>query len=121
MSEDKLIIANAFGGDFPVCTEKDKVAIEDAFKKAMEWTDSEDGKAYDESDKSCACELITRLLNGTASRGDQVTLGIDMARAIYTKKMAAVALMQLIGGALGRGQEIPDMPSLNPTKKEWVN
>ena len=118
---DKIVVANAFGGDFPVCTEKDKVAIEDAFQKAMEWTASEDGKAYDATDKSCACELIARLLNGTASRGDQVTLGIDMAQAIYTKKMAAVALMQLIGSAMDKGSPWPEMHSQEPKKKEWVN
>ncbi len=116
------IYAKAFGGDFPVCSEKDKAAIEEGYKKAMEWTNSADGQEYDSRPSECMCAIIGRLLSGTASYGDMVTIGIDMARNIYARKAAANVIM----GLMEKVQEA-GLPSMGPEpefpgkKKEWVN
>ncbi len=113
------IYAKAFGGNFPVCSEQDKAAIEAGYKKAMEWTNSPEGQAYDSRPTECMCALIGRLLNGTASYGDMVTMGIDMARTVYARKAAADVILGLIEKA-----RESELPSLDPTpsgKKEWVN
>lgn len=114
---DEPITADAFGGGFPVCSQEDKVAIEEGFKKAMAWSESVEGKAYDSRPPECSCALIARLLNGTASYGDMVTLGIDLARQMYFRKMAGIALMSIMEGAQG----LPSMEPAPGKKKEWVN
>ena len=118
MSDEKLIVANAFGGEFPVCTEKDKVAIEAAFKSALEWIQSKAGLDYDNEPKVCMCEMIARLLNGTASYGDQVTLGIDLAREIYLRKMTAVAMAEILGGS---NRQHEPWPEALDSDKKWVH
>lgn len=124
MADEPILCANAFGGEFPVCNEEQKVAIEKGFAKAMEWAAGEDGKAYDSREPECMCTFIARLMNGEASYGDMVTLASDMARETYLKKRAAVALAGIAGAIQGKMEEMAmaSDPVMGSTpKKEWVN
>jgi hypothetical protein len=118
---NEVVYADAFGGKFPVCSEQDKVAIEEGFKKAMEWSQTPEAKEYDNRPAECACTLIARLLKGEATYGDMVQLGIDMANSMYVRKAAAVAVMSMLAD---RTSEVPNLPPPFPggsTKKEWLN
>ncbi len=119
MSKD--VIANAFGGEFPVCNEQQKVAIEEGYRKMQEFFESDEGKAYDAKPKLCACDMIAGLLNGTLSRGDLISLGLDIARTTYTKKILIHDLENLANEM--QNQALMEGPALDADgrKKEWIN
>ena len=119
---DDPIYADAFGGKYPVCTEKDKVAIEEAYKKASDWLNSEQGKKEDAIVQTeCSCAIIARLLKGEASYTDMVVIGLQMAATIYRRKMIGAALLGMVESA--QDAEASIMPSLSTDKpkKEWIN
>jgi hypothetical protein len=122
---DEIIYAKAFGvEDFPVCSERDKEAVERGFKNALAWADSAEGKAYDGRPAECTCALIARLLNGEATYGDMMTIGNQIAREIYITKKSTVAILELISGLTGKmeqAQMFRDPVMGAAPKKEWVN
>jgi hypothetical protein len=122
---DEVICANAFGvEDFPVCSERDKEAIERGFKHALAWSTSDEGKAYDSRPTECACALVARLLNGEATYGDMMTIGNQIAKEVYSEKKGIAAILGLISGLAGKieQEQMFRDPVMGATpKKEWVN
>lgn len=119
--KDKMITAKAFGGDFPVCSEADKVAIEEGYQKAQAWANGPEGAAHDNRPVSCTCALIGRLLNGTATYGDMVDVGTSIARTLYAQKMAIIALSEMLDSAGATASHELINSITDPKKKEWIN
>ncbi len=121
MSE-KPIMAKAFGGEYPVCSEQDKVAIEEGYKKAFAWLESPEGRAEDEATRQeCSCAVIGRLLAGTATYTDMVIVGIDMARSVYRRKMMGEMVLGLMDSLQGAGVQADPIITSDKPKKEWIN
>jgi len=117
---DGPIYANAFGGKFPVCDEKQKVQLEEAFAQLLK--DYPSG-LVPPPDGACMCSLIIDLITGKASKEEQIAAGVKIAQQIYEEKSAAAALMDALGSAimdaaLGRGVGGPFSPG---GKKETVH
>lgn len=121
MSDDKIdgiIYANAFGGMFPVCSEEQKVRMEAAFNSAMDYGKSDENIQREKEsaeNPECTCDLIIRLLDGSANRSDMISLGASIAKDIYQGKSLAAALVMAMN-ALGKTAS-----SEVPGRKEWLN
>lgn len=88
--------AKIFGvSDFPVCTPEQKVAIEEAYAKAV--------KAFTDGDRysgNCMCDVIVDLLNGTASPAVQRVAARAVAQSLYEQKAALTALASQVAAAI---------------------
>ena len=73
------VYAEAFGGDFPVCNEKQALEMERAYKDAVANSEA--------SVDGCTCDLITTLLSGKATREQMFTAAAAIAQDIYMKKL----------------------------------
>lgn len=83
-----LPMANAFGGNYPTCTEDQARRLEAAFKSALEYENEHDGKTH-----SCTCELIIELLSPNPSRSAVIEAAASIAREVYIRKGLAIGLM----------------------------
>jgi len=75
------IYAEAFGGQFPVCTEEQKTKLEAAFKDAYAY-EQEHGTAK----HSCTCDLIIALMQPNVDRKDAIAAAASVARNLYEAK-----------------------------------
>lgn len=83
-----LPMANAFGGNYPVCTEDQAARMEEAFKSALTYSEEHGDNVH-----KCSCELIIELLGPNPSRSAVIEAAATIAREVYTKKAMAVSLM----------------------------
>lgn len=91
---DGVVYAEAFGGDFPVCNEKQALEMEKAYAEAKAATSGEPESG------DCTCDLIIKLLKGTASRGSMFTAGAAVAQDIYMKKVIISGLTRAMEEAV---------------------
>lgn len=84
---DGVVYASVFGGDFPVCSEKQALELEEAYAKALKY-EEEHPEEKNDLDR-CTCDMIIGLLNGTLNRYELMAAAIFIAKDIYQKKLAA--------------------------------
>jgi hypothetical protein len=110
--------------DMPVCDDDQKLLMEASYKDAMEYGLTEQSKA-ELNAKTCTCALIIRLLNGTATRTDQILLAAEVASDMYKAKHGIVNFMDMLRRGMAQMQDMTGFPEPPPypgdKKKTWLN
>ena len=78
-----MVYANVFGGQFPVCNEKQKAEIEQAYADLMKRDAAQGGI---KNKHECMCDLIITLLKGEGDFEIQVAAALFISKIIYMEK-----------------------------------